>query len=92
MNDKNITNVRFVQVNQLPQIDSHSTAELYVDKALDESSLVSNNQADDFNKHNLTKIGSITSNTLALNHNHVSTKAYVDQSLNDNERNRRDLG
>ena len=31
MNDRNITNTRFIEVNQLPQIDSHLTAKLYVD-------------------------------------------------------------
>ena len=44
LNDKNITNARFIQVNQLPQIDSHLTAKLYVDNAIsdsiDESSLL----------------------------------------------------
>ena len=54
MNDKNITNARFFQVNQLPQIDSPLTAKLYVDNALDDSSLVRNNQDNDFNKFNLT--------------------------------------
>ena len=39
LNDRNITNVRFLQVNQWPQIDSHLTPKLYVDNALDESSL-----------------------------------------------------
>ena len=34
LNDRNITNARFIQVNQLPQIDSHSTAKLYVDNAI----------------------------------------------------------
>ena len=34
LNDRNITNARFTQVNQLPQIDSHLTAKLYVDKAI----------------------------------------------------------
>ena len=34
LNDKNITNARFIQVNQLPQIDSHLTAKLYVDNAI----------------------------------------------------------
>ena len=42
--DRNITNARFIQVNQLPQIDSHLTAKLYVDNAIsdsiDESSLL----------------------------------------------------
>ena len=44
MNDRNITNARFIQVNQLPQIDSHLTAKRYVDNAIsdsiDESSLL----------------------------------------------------
>ena len=44
LNDRNITNCRFLSVNQLPQIDSHLTAKLYVDKAIsdsiDESSLL----------------------------------------------------
>ena len=30
LNDRNITNARFIQVNQWPQIDSHSTPKLYV--------------------------------------------------------------
>ena len=34
LNDRNITNARFIQVNQLPQTDSHLTAKLYVDNAL----------------------------------------------------------
>ena len=44
LNDRNITNARFMQVNQLPQIDSHLCAKLYVDNAIsnsvDESSLL----------------------------------------------------
>ena len=31
VNDRNITNARFIQVNQWPQIDSHLTPKLYVD-------------------------------------------------------------
>ena len=52
LNDRNFTNVRFVQVNQLPQIDSHLTAKLYVDTEIDQSSLVRNNQDNDFNSNN----------------------------------------
>ena len=92
MNDGNITNARFIQVNQLPQIDSHLTAELYVDNAIDETSLVGNNQDNDFNKNNLTIINSITLNTQAVNDNQVFTKAYVDQFHQENEKSRRDLG
>ena len=42
-NDRNNTNASFIQVNQLPQIDSHLTAKLYVDNSIDEPSLVRNN-------------------------------------------------
>ena len=92
LNDRNITNARFIQVNQLPQLDSHLTAKLYVDNAIDEQSLVRNNQDNDFNNNNLTNINSITINTQAVNDNEVITKAYVDQFHNDNERNRRNVG
>ena len=35
LNDRKITNARFIQVNQWPQIDSHLTPMLYVDNAAD---------------------------------------------------------
>ena len=35
LNDKNNTNARFIQVNQMPQIDSHLTVKLYVDISID---------------------------------------------------------
>ena len=44
LNDRNITNARFIQVNQLFQIDSHLTAKLYVDNSIDEPSLLRKNQ------------------------------------------------
>ena len=92
MNDRNITNARFIQVNQLPQIDSHLTVKLYVDNAIDETSLVRNNQDNDFNNNNLTNINSITLNKQAENDNEVITKAYVDQFHPEKEGSRRDLG
>ena len=92
LNDRNITNARFIQVNQLPQIDSHLTAKLYVDNAKDETSLVRNNQDNDFNNNNLTNINSITLNTQAVNDNQVITKAYVDEFYQENERSRKDVG
>ena len=42
LNDRNVTNARFIQVNQWPQIDSHLKPKLYVDNAKDEESLVRN--------------------------------------------------
>ena len=91
LNDKNIINARFIQVNQWPQIYSHLIAKLYVDTATDERSLVKNNQDNDFNNNNLNNIISITLNKQAENDNEVITKAYVDQFHRENERCTRDL-
>ena len=60
LNGRNITKARFIQVNQLPQIDSHLTAKLFVDKSIDEVSLVRNNQDNDFNNYNLFNINKTT--------------------------------
>ena len=38
LNDRKITNARFIQVNQVPQIDAHLTAKLYVDTEIDQPS------------------------------------------------------
>ena len=77
---------------QLPQIDSHLTAKLNVDKSIDEASLVRNNKDNDFGIYNLTNINSINLKKQAENDNEVITKAYVDQLHQENERSRRDLG
>ena len=74
-NDRNITNARFIPFKQLPRIDSHLTAKLYVDNSIDESSLFRNNQDNDLNNHNLTDINSITLNIHAVNDNQLLTKA-----------------
>ena len=92
LNDRNFTNPRFIQVNQLPQIDSYLTAKSYVDNAIVEPSLVRNKQDNDFNNNNFTNINSITLNTQAVNDNQVITKSYVDQFHQENEQYRRDLG
>ena len=92
LNDRKITNARFIHVNQWPQIDSHLTAKLYVDTEIDQSSLVRNNQDNDFNHKNLTNINSITLITQAVNNNQVITKADVDQFHQENERSRQGLG
>ena len=92
LNDRNITNARFIQVNQLPQIDSPLTAKLHVDTQIDQPSVVRNNQDNDFSNYNLTNKNTITLNKQAENDNEIITKAYVDQFHQDNERSRRDLG
>ena len=88
LNDRKITNAKFIQTNQLPQIDSHLTAKLYVDIAIDETSLFRNNKDKDFGNYNLTNINSITLNKQAENDNEVITKAYADQfhqKMNDHD-------
>ena len=92
LNDRNITNARFIQVNQWPQIDSHLTAKLYVDNSKDEPSLDRNIQDNDFNKKNRTIINSITLNKQAENDNEINTKAYVYQFHQEYEQSRRDVG
>ena len=84
LNDRNITNCRFLSVNQLPQIDSHLTAKLYVDKAIsdsvDESSLL---RLDTDEK--LTQDTVILNSTLTTPETIVElpTKNYVDNKFND---------
>ena len=92
LNDRIITNARFIQVNQMPQIDAHLTAKKYVDISIDEPSLARNKKDNDFGDYNLTNINSITLNTQAVNDNEVFTKAYVDQFHQEKERSRRDVG
>ena len=92
MNDRSITNARFIQVNQCPHIESRLTAKLYVDTEMDQASLVRNNQDNDFHNNNFSNINSITLNKQAENDNEVITKAYVDQFHQEKERSRRDSG
>ena len=92
LNNRNITNAIFIQVNQHPQIDSHLTAKLYVDNATDDLSLIRNKQNNDFKNYNLTNINSITLNKQAENDKEIIRKTYVDQFHDENERSRRDLG
>ena len=78
MIDRNINNASSIQV-QLPQILFRLTAKLYLDNAIDEPSLVRNNQDNDFGNYNLKNINGITLNTQAVNDNQAITRAYVDQ-------------
>ena len=92
LKDRNFTNARFIQINQLPQIDSHLTAKFYVGNAREEVSIVRISQDNDCNINNPININRITLNTQAVNDNQIITKAYVDQFHQDTERWRRDLG
>ena len=76
----------------MPQIDSHLTAKLYVDKSIDEPSLVRNIQDNDSNNFKLTNKNSITLNKQAEIDNEFITKTYVDQFHQEKERFRQDFG
>ena len=92
LKDRNITNARFIQVNQLPQIDSHLTAKLYVDNAIDESSLLrldSNEILELDNQDSIILNSILTSPEKKIE---ISTKAFIDSLHEGNERSRRDLG
>ena len=91
LNDTNNTNARFIQVNHVPQIDSHSTAKLYVDHSIGEPSVVRNNKDINFKNNILLNKNSISLNKLKID-DEVITKAYVDQFHNDNDKTRQVLG
>ena len=90
-NDVNLENINFVKLNYQLAVNEHLTPKIYVDNAIEEISLVRNNEDNAFNKNNFTNIKSITSNKQAENDIEVVTKAYVDQFHQENERSRRDL-
>ena len=92
MNDRNTTNARFIQVNQLPQIDSQLTAKLYVDTETDQTSLL---RLDPNEKIELDNQDSITLNSTSTDRMttiEIPTKAYIDSLHEENERSRRYLG
>ena len=91
-NDKKIQNTNFAKINCQPAVDSHLTPKIYVDNAIDETSLVRNNQDNDFNNFNLTDINSITLKTKAVKDNRIITKSHVDRFHAENQVSRRNLG
>ena len=84
LNDRNITNARFIQVNQLPQIDSHLTAKLYVDNAIsdsiDESSLLRLDTDEKLTQDTIVLNSTLTTPKTTLE---IPTKNYVDNKFND---------
>ena len=84
LNDKNITNCRFLSVNQLPQIDSHLTAKLYVNNTIsdsvDESSLLRLDPDEKLERGHILLNSTLTSPKTILE---IPTKNYVDNKFND---------
>ena len=83
-NDRKITNARFMQVIQKPQIDSHLTANLYVDNAIsdsvDESSLLRLDPGEKLKQDSIVLNSTLTSPKTIIE---LSTENYVDNKFND---------
>ena len=84
LNDRNITNARFIQVNQLPQIDSHLAAKLYVDNAIsdaiDEPSMLRLDPDEKLKQDSKILNSTLTSPKSIIE---LPTKNYVDSKFND---------
>ena len=77
-NDVKLENIKCVKVIFQPAVNEHLTPQVYVDRAIDEMSLVRNTQDNDFNNNNLTNKNGITLDFQAVNDNEVITKAFID--------------
>ena len=93
-NDKNLDNVRFLEVNSMPASEEHLAAKYYVDNAnrfsVDEPSLL---RLDPDEKSKLDEQDSMVPNSTLTSPKamvELPTKSYVD-SLHENRRKRRDL-
>ena len=84
LTDRIITKARFIQVNQLPRIDSHLTAKLYVDNAIsdsvDESSLLRIDPDEKLAQDSIILNSTITSPKTIIE---LPTKNYVDHKFID---------
>ena len=80
LNDRSITNARFIQVNQLPQIDSHLTAKLYIDIAKDEPSLLRLDPDEKLKQDSIVLNSTLTSPKTTIE---LPNKNYVDKKFDD---------
>ena len=84
LNDRNTTNARLIQVNQLPQIDSHLTAKLYVDNAISdgviEKSLLRLDAGEKLTQDTIVLNFTLTSPKTIIE---LPTKNYIDNKFND---------
>ena len=84
LNDRNITNAGFIQVNQLPQIESHLTAKSYVDNAIpdgiNEKLLLRLDPAENLKQDSIILNSTVKPPKTIIE---LPTKIYVDNKLND---------
>ena len=83
-NDKNLDNVRFVEVNSMPAVGEHLTAKYYVDEAIsdniDESSLLRLDIDEKLTQDTIILNSTLTTPKTILE---IPTKNYVDNKFND---------
>ena len=79
VNDKNLDNFRFVEINSLPAVREHFTPKIYIDQSIDEPTLV-------LKISSLFNISYRTLNSEPTDDNHATTKSFVVDSLSENER------
>ena len=80
LNGRLNANARFIQVNQLPQIDFHLTAKLYVDNAINEQSLLRLDPDEELKKDSIILNSTLTSPKTIIE---IPTKNYVDYKFDD---------
>ena len=84
LNERNNNNAKFIQVNQLPQIDSHLTAKLYLDNtisvAIDEPSLLRLDLDEKLEQDSISLISTLTSSKSFFE---LPTQKYVDYKFID---------
>ena len=84
LNDRNLTNARFIQVNQLPEIDSRLSAKLYADNAIcdgvNEQSLLRLDPDEKLKQDSIVLISTLTSPKTIIE---LPTKNHVDIKFND---------
>ena len=84
LNDRSITNARFIQVNDLPKIDSHLTAKLYVKNAVSdevhEQSLLRLDPDEKFKQDTIILNSTLSTPKTILE---LPTKNYVDKNFDD---------
>ena len=84
-NGVKLVKIKFVKIKYQPAGNEHLTPNNYVDKAINEKSLVTKKQDNDLHKYNLLNINSNVLKTEAVNDNQVITKSHVDQFHQENE-------
>ena len=90
-NDVKLENIKFVKVNYQPAVNEHLTPKVYVDTAIDESSLLRLDPSETLDLDNQDSIllnSALTSPKKVIE---IPTKAYIDSLHEENERSRRDL-